>query len=101
VPIITALGRSLPERKLLISTVSVINQRGPNAAGTGTRRPPFGSGITMIEFNWLAGGYLTRVQRLHVRWTFTGLLWSPATSVIHTCTSLWLWLEVPQPRLNG
>jgi 2'-5' RNA ligase len=28
-PIITALGRSLPERKVQISTVSVVNQRGP------------------------------------------------------------------------
>ena len=28
-PIITALGQSLPERKVQISTVSVINQRGP------------------------------------------------------------------------
>jgi 2'-5' RNA ligase len=28
-PIITALGQSLPERKVHISTVSVVNQRGP------------------------------------------------------------------------
>jgi 2'-5' RNA ligase len=28
-PIITALGQSLPERKVQISTVSVVNQRGP------------------------------------------------------------------------
>jgi hypothetical protein len=49
----------------------------------------------------LADGHLARVQFLQVRWTFTGLLRSPATSVIHTCTSLWLWVEVPQPRLNG
>jgi 2'-5' RNA ligase len=28
-PIITALGRSLPERKVQISTVSVVDQRGP------------------------------------------------------------------------
>jgi 2'-5' RNA ligase len=28
-PIITALGRSLPERKVQISTISVVNQRGP------------------------------------------------------------------------
>jgi 2'-5' RNA ligase len=28
-PIIAALGRSLPERKVQISTVSVVNQRGP------------------------------------------------------------------------
>jgi hypothetical protein len=29
VPIIAALGRSLPERKIQIRTVSLVNQRGP------------------------------------------------------------------------
>jgi hypothetical protein len=29
VPLIAALGRSLPERKVQISTVSLVNQRGP------------------------------------------------------------------------
>jgi hypothetical protein len=38
--IIAALGRSPLKRKVQVSTVNVVNQRGPNVAGTGIPKPP-------------------------------------------------------------
>ena len=46
-PIITALGQSLPERKLQISTVSVVNQRGPERSWDWHPEATIGFGITM------------------------------------------------------
>jgi 2'-5' RNA ligase len=49
-PIITAIGRSLSERNAQISTITLVNQHGPNLAGTGTPKRPSGSELHRDPF---------------------------------------------------